>query len=76
MKQAEIQSENQVASESQLSWDFVVSAQSHVSYHEMGDVPVVRDDVLTALEKNITTLENLQHRLQFIARENRYLLKI
>ena len=49
---------------------------SQYTYHELADIPVQEVDVLQALENNMTQLNDIQNRMQFMMREIRYLMKV
>ena len=53
-----------------------MSMPSGQSYHELSDVPVRETDLVEQLENNLSQLQDLQSRLQFMMREIRYVMKV
>lgn len=64
--------------ESFITASFDVNTQSlkTLSYHEMAEVPVLEEDSLDQLRRNIKALGTATEKLRFMNREIRYLLKV
>lgn len=52
------------------------SAINQVVYKEMSDTPLTEVSIFEQLDQNLSEVENLTRRLQFMMREVRYLMKL
>lgn len=65
-----------LTNEPSLSLESFLSNGSQISYHEMSETPILEKHPLIALQENVLLLSEMTHKLQFMNREIRYLLKI
>jgi len=68
-------SQNQIGSVLNLEVSSTV-VSSQLVYNELNDYPVQEADLFEQLENNLARLEDIRHRMSFMMREIRYVMKI
>lgn len=71
------QNENSQKQESVLNLEVSSSVMSsQLVYNELNEYPVQESDLFEQLENNLAQLEDIRHRMSFMMKEIRYLMKI
>lgn len=68
-------SQNQIGTVLNLEVSSTV-VSSQLVYNELNDYPVQEADLFEQLENNLARLEDIRHRMSFMMREIRYVMKI
>lgn len=65
-----------IKTETVLNMEVSSVVSSQLVYNELNDYPVQEADLFEQLENNLAQLEDIRHRMTFMMREIRYLMKI